>query len=359
MLILVFRELALQIFEQVQAISAPQSMKPVLITGGTDMRPQAIALAQRPHVVIATPGRLADHIKTSGQETIGGLNRVRMAVLDEADRLLTSGPGSMLPDVETCLSALPPSSERQTLLFTATLTPEVRALQSMPRAANKPPIFMTEIATETKGTIPPTLHQTYLKVPMTHREAFLHILLSTEANASKHTIIFCNRTNTADLLERTLRRLSHRVTSLHSLLPQSERTANLARFRASAARILVATDVASRGLDIPAVSLVINLDVPRNPDDYVHRVGRTARAGRRGDAVTLVGQRDVQLVLAIEERVGKQMEEWAEEGVNVESRVVRAGVLKEVGEAKREALGEIEEGRDVLGRKRNKLKKVR
>lgn len=91
----------------------------------------------------------------------------------------------------------------------------------------------------------------------------------------------------------------------------------------------------------------------------MHRVGRTARAGRRGDAVTLVGQRDVQLVLAIEERVGKQMEEWAEEGVNVESRVVRAGVLKEVGEAKREALGEIEEGRDVLGRKRNKLKKVR
>ena len=91
----------------------------------------------------------------------------------------------------------------------------------------------------------------------------------------------------------------------------------------------------------------------------MHRVGRTARAGRRGDAVTLVGQRDVQLVLAIEERVGRQMEEWAEEGVNVESRVVRAGVLKEVGEAKREALGEIEEGRDVLGRKRNKLKKVR
>ena len=91
----------------------------------------------------------------------------------------------------------------------------------------------------------------------------------------------------------------------------------------------------------------------------MHRVGRTARAGRRGDAVTLVGQRDVQLVLAIEERVGRQMEEWAEEEVNVESRVVRAGVLKEVGEAKREALGEIEEGRDVLGRKRNKLKKVR
>ncbi|KAL1964104.1 hypothetical protein VTN77DRAFT_7522 [Rasamsonia byssochlamydoides] len=353
------RELALQIFEQFKAISAPQSLKPILVTGGTDMRPQAIELSQRPHVVIATPGRLADHIQTSGEDTICGLKRVRMVVLDEADRLLSSGPGSMLPDVETCLSALPPSSERQTLLFTATVTPEVRALKSMPRSANKPPIFVTEIGTEDNATIPPTLKQTYLQVPMTHREAFLHVLLSTEGNSSKPAIIFCNRTKTADLLERMLRRLGHRVTSLHSLLPQSVRTANLSRFRASAARLLVATDVASRGLDIPSVSLVINFDVPRNPDDYVHRVGRTARAGREGEAVTLVGQRDVQLVLAIEKRVGRQMVQWEEEGVNIEGRIVRGGILKEVGEAKREAAGEIEEGRDVLGRRVNKLKKVR
>lgn len=353
------RELALQIYEQFKAISAPQNLKPILVTGGTEMRPQAIELAQRPHVVIATPGRLADHIQTSGEDTVCGLKRVRMVVLDEADRMLASGPGSMLPDVETCLSALPPSSERQTLLFTATVTPEVRALKSMPRPPNRPPIFVTEIATEDNATIPPTLKQTYLKVPMTHREAFLHVLLSTEGNSSKPAIIFCNRTKTADLLERTLRRLGHRVTSLHSLLPQSERTANLSRFRASAARLLVATDVASRGLDIPTVSLVVNFDVPRNPDDYVHRVGRTARAGREGEAVTLVGQRDVQLVLAIEKRVGRQMVEWQEEGVSIEGRIVRGGILKEVGEAKREAAGEIEEGRDVLGRRVHKLKKVR
>lgn len=331
----------------------------MLITGGTDMRPQAIALSQRPHVVIATPGRLADHIRTSGEDTIVGLKRVRMVVMDEADRLLTSGNGSMLPDVEVCLSALPPSSERQTLLFTATVTPEVRSLKSMPRPANRPPIFVTEIGTETHAPIPPTLKQTYLQVPMTHREAFLHVLLSTERNSTKPAIIFCNRTKTADLLERMLRRLSHRVTSLHSLLAQSERTANLSRFRASAARLLVATDVASRGLDIPNVSLVINFDVPRNPDDYVHRVGRTARAGREGESVTLVGQRDVNLVLAIEKRVGRQMVQWEEEGVSIEGRVVRGPTLKEVGEAKREATGEIEEGRDVLGRRVTKLKKVR
>lgn len=334
-------------------------MKPILITGGTDMRPQAIALGERPHVVIATPGRLADHIKTSGADTVAGLKRVKMVVLDEADRLLSSGRGSMLPDVETCLGALPPSTERQTLLFTATLTPEVTALKEMPPSEGKQPAFMTEIATDYQGKIPPTLKQTYLKVPMTHREAFLHVLLSTEENISKPVIIFCNHTKTADMLERMLRRLGHRATSLHSILPQSERTSNLARFRASAARILVATDVASRGLDIPSVTLVINFDVPRNPDDYVHRVGRTARAGREGEAVTMVGQRDVELVLAIEERVERQMEEWAQEGVSVESRVVRTSALKDVGAAKREAIGEIEEGRDVRGRKLNKLKKVR
>ncbi|KAK2805275.1 putative RNA helicase [Emmonsiellopsis sp. PD_5] len=355
------RELALQIYEQFKAISAPQSLKPILITGGTEMRPQAIALSQRPHVVIATPGRLADHITSSGADTICGLQRTRLVVLDEADRLLASGPGSMLPDIETCLGALPPSSSRQTLLFTATVTPEVRALKSMPRPANRPPIFMAEIGTENPSTtsLPPTLKQSYLQVPLTHREAFLHVLLSTDSNISKPAIIFCNRTKTANLLERMLRRLAHRTTSLHSLLPQSERTANLSRFRASAARILVATDVAARGLDIPSVGLVINFDVPRNPDDYVHRVGRTARAGRAGEAVTLVGQRDVQLVLAIEERVGRKMEEWSEEGVSVEGRVVRGGVLKEVGAAKREAMGEIEEGRDVLGRRTGRIKKVR
>ena len=352
------RELALQIFEQIKAISAPQALKPILITGGTEMRPQALALSRRPHVVIATPGRLADHIQTSGEDTIVGLCRVKVVVLDEADRLLASGPGSMLPDVETCLNALPPPQERQTCLFTATLTPEVMALKYLPRGKGRPPIFVCEVDTSDLA-VPPTLKQTYLQVPLTYRETYLHILLLTARNAAKKSIIiFCNRTATANLLERLLRLLEHRVTSLHSLLPQRERTDNLARFRASAARILVATDVASRGLDIPEVDLVINYDVPRNPDDYIHRVGRTARAGKKGDAVTLVGQRDVALFLAIEARIGVKLESYEEEGVNIETRVVRDG-LKDVGERKRIALLDIEEGRDVKGnRTRGKIRKL-
>ncbi|KAA6407098.1 MAG: ATP-dependent RNA helicase dbp8 [Lasallia pustulata] len=310
------RELALQIFEQIKAISAPQSLKPLLITGGADMRTQALALSQRPHIIIATPGRLADHITTSGADTTAALKRTRIVVLDEADRLLASGPGSMLPDIETCLSAHP-----------------------LPHP-------------------PPTLHQTYLQIPTQAREAYLHTLLLTPRNALKSTLIFTNRTQTATLLSRLLHALNHRSTSLHSLLPQAQRTANLARFRARAARILVATDVASRGLDIPDVELVVNYDVPRNPDDYVHRVGRTARAGRKGEAITMVGQRDVALVLAIEERVGRKMEEWKEEGVNVETRVVREG-LKVVGERKREVVVGMEEGRDERGNRiRGKIRRL-
>ncbi|KAK8143009.1 putative RNA helicase [Beauveria asiatica] len=352
------RELALQIYEQFRAVAAPQSLKVVLITGGADMRPQAIALKQRPHIIIATPGRLADHVRTSGEDTVCGLRRVRFIVLDEADRLLhAAGPGSMLPDVEECLSVLPPPTERQTLLFTATMTAEVRALEAMPRKPGKQPVFVCEVDTQTLA-VPATLSQYHLQVPVTHKEHYLHVLLLTEANVSKTVILFCNRTATADFLHHMLRLLDHRVTSLHSKLPQRQRIDNLARFRASAARILIATDVAARGLDIPEVGLVVNYDVPRDPDDYIHRVGRTARAGRAGEAVTFVGQRDVELVLAIEKRVGRDMEAWAEEGVNLETRVLR-DALKTVSEKKREALLEVEENKEVGGKRKRTKQKLR
>ena len=352
------RELALQIFEQFKAISAPQSLKAILVTGGADMRRQAIELGSRPHVVIATPGRLADHIRTSGEDTICGLRRVRYVVLDEADRLLhAAGPGSMLPDVKECLSVLPPATERQTLLFTATITPEVRALKDMPQKPGKQPVFVCEVDTQMLA-IPATLSQMHVQIPVTHKEHYLHVFLLTEVNAGKTIILFCNRTSTAEYLHHLLRLLDHRVTSLHSKLPQRQRIDNLGRFRASAARILVATDVAARGLDIPEVSLVINYDIPRDPDDYIHRVGRTARAGRKGEAVTFVGQRDVDLVLAIEKRVGREMDAWQEEGVNLETRVIR-DALKLVSEKKREALLEVEEGREVGGKRRRVKQKLR
>lgn len=357
------RELALQIYEQFQALGAPQSLKTVLIVGGTDMRPQAIALSQRPHIVVATPGRLADHVLNSGRDTVAGLSRSRVVVLDEADRLLSSdGPGSMLPDVETCLSALPPSTQRHTLLFTATVTPEVRALKALPRPKDRSPIFVSEISTENatpQALIPATLKQTYLQIPLTQKDSFLHALLSVRSVADlPSVIIFCNRIKMADLLHRVLKSLDHNVTCLHSKMPQSQRNQNLSSFRAQTSRLLIATDVAARGLDIPSTNLVINYDVPRNPDDYIHRVGRTARAGRSGTSITFVGQRDVELVLAIEEHIGSQMSEWKEEGVNVETRVTRGRILKDVGEARMEALRDVEGNRDIFGRRKKVLKRA-
>ncbi|RMZ84326.1 hypothetical protein DV738_g522, partial [Chaetothyriales sp. CBS 135597] len=326
------RELALQIYEQFLALGASQSLKAVLITGGSDMREQAIALSRRPHVVVATPGRLADHILTSGPETTAGLKRCKVVVLDEADRLLAPGHGSMLPDLNTCLSYLPDSKSRLTLLFTATVTPEVRALKALPRPPGKPPL--TPTAASVSRNSPPSI------------------------------IIFVNRTQTADILSRTLAMLGHPVTSLHSRLPQSQRNSNLTSFRAAKNRILVATDVASRGLDIPDVAFVINYDLPRSPADYVHRVGRTARAGKPGTSISFVTQRDVELQPSgsednMNDNEKKQnnddddggddrakMQEWKEDGVNLETRVARGRTLKDVGEARMEALREVEQGRD-------------
>ncbi|KAF8248180.1 DEAD-domain-containing protein [Wilcoxina mikolae CBS 423.85] len=348
------RELALQIAEQFKALGSPQSLKICLLIGGVDMRAQALQLATRPHVVIATPGRMADHIHSSGEDTICGLRRCKMVVLDEADRMLSE---TFADDLSECLNVLPKSGTgagRQTLLFTATMTDEVKMLKEMERQQGRREVFVCEVDTD-KVAIPPTLKQKYLLLNSHVREAYLHTLLSTPLNSTKSTIIFTNRTDTATLLTHILKLLEHRVTALHSSLPQSERISSLGRFRAEAARILVATDVASRGLDIPTVELVINFDVPRDPDDYIHRVGRTARAGKAGEAITFVTERDVTLVESIEERTGKKLEKYVDEPrVSLEGRVVRE-MLQLVSEKKRAAKLDIDEGRDENGKRKRRL----
>ncbi|KAJ2234788.1 putative RNA helicase [Coemansia sp. RSA 1722] len=324
------RELAYQIAEQFTVLGKGVNIKVSVVIGGVDMIAQALELARRPHIVVATPGRLADHIESNNTMHLRG---VRYLVLDEADRLLTD---TFAPDLAVIMKAIP--RERQTLLFTATMTESILALRDRPRKqadgnSQRPFVHLCDTR---EGSTVSSLVQNYIFVPSHVKEAYLvHLLMSNVSKLEKRSnslladdnsdddetsdtkplgtdksiIIFVGQCKTAETLRVMLFELGFRVTALHSKMPQQERLASLGKFRAQVVRILIATDVGSRGLDIPSVEMVINMHVPRDPDEYVHRVGRTARAGRGGRAVTIMSERDIKLIHNIEARVGKQMEE--------------------------------------------------
>ncbi|RUS16767.1 P-loop containing nucleoside triphosphate hydrolase protein [Endogone sp. FLAS-F59071] len=311
------RELAFQIAEQFRVLGKSINIKECVVVGGLDMMKQALELSRRPHVIIATPGRLRDHIQSSPEAV--HLSRLRFLVLDEADRLLSS---TFASDLESIFAHVP--SKRQTLLFTATMTESILALRQGDRT---PFVYQCDTRVSTVST----LTQSYVFVPSHVRETYLAYLLRCDDFAGKSTIVFCGRCATAELVTIMLKELGVRCTALHSEMTQQERLDSLGKFRAEVIKVLVATDVGSRGLDIPAVQLVLNYDVPRDPTDYIHRVGRTARAGRGGQAVTIVSERDVQLVQNIEQRTSKQMEEYK---IN-ENKILES--LTEVSTAKRVA----------------------
>ena len=325
------RELAMQIAEQFTALGSSMNIRVSIVVGGESIVKQALELQRKSHFIIATPGRLAHHILNSGEDTVGGLMRAKFLVLDEADSLLTS---TFAKDLNVCVSALPPKDKRQTLLFTATITDQVRALQDAPSQENKPPLYCYEVENVDNVAVPSTLKTEYILIPEYVKEAYLYHLLTSEEYKDSSAIIFVNRTMTAEIMRRTLKNLDIRVASLHSQMPQQERTNSLQRFRANAARVLIATDVASRGLDIPVVELVVNYDIPSDPDVYIHRSGRTARAGRRGDAISFITQRDISRIEAIETRINKKMEECTLVG---DTAVIRKS-LNKVTKAKRESL---------------------
>ncbi|KAF7313752.1 hypothetical protein HMN09_00532300 [Mycena chlorophos] len=319
------RELAFQIAEQLAVVGGPLSARTAVIVGGMDMMDQALELGKRPHIVVATPGRMVDHLKSSNGEW--DLSRVKFLVLDEADRLLNP---TFAPDLAVIFGALP--KDRQTCLFTATLTPSIDALvEAAPRPGKERPfIHRMAHAVETVET----LQQLYLLVPSHVREMYLFHLLCNPPEATIHlrrappepakpkgkkqqksvddqdmpeqpppTIIFCGRARTAAYLTNMLKTLSIRSTALHSRLTQRERLNSLALFRSFVVPVLICTDVAARGLDIEDVALVVNWDLPDEPEEYTHRVGRTARAGRGGVAISFVTERDEERVLKIEARI--------------------------------------------------------
>ncbi|KAF9312142.1 putative RNA helicase [Podila horticola] len=321
------RELAYQIAEQFNVLGKTINLKDVVIVGGMDMMPQAIALSKRPHIIIATPGRLRDHINSSGASGMN-LSKVKFLVLDEADRLLSE---TFADDLGGIFSVLP--EKRQTLLFTATMTDSILELagpkDGKPAPGAKPAPFVYQCKTAVSTVA--TLTQSYIFLPSYIRETYLAYLLRSDDFTKKSTIIFTGRCRTAETLRVMLRELGIACTALHSEMSQQERLNSLAKFRGGITTVLIATDVGSRGLDIPSVLLVLNYDVPRDPTDYIHRVGRTARAGRGGQAITMVSERDIELVHDIESRINKKMGEFPIS----ENKVLE--LLNEVTSAKRAA----------------------
>ncbi|XP_039084300.1 probable ATP-dependent RNA helicase DDX49 isoform X1 [Hyaena hyaena] len=365
------RELAYQIAEQFRVLGKPLGLKDCIIVGGmgtggpgrlwvgnprslrpplprptsstppADMVAQALELSRKPHVVIATPGRLADHLRSSNTFSI---KKIRFLVMDEADRLLEQGCTDFTADLETILSAVP--ARRQTLLFSATLTDTLRELQGL--ATNQPFFWEAQAPVRTVEQ----LDQRYLLVPEKVKDAYLVHLIQNfqDEHEDWSIIIFTNTCKTCQILCMMLRKFNFPTVALHSMMKQKERFAALAKFKSSIYRILIATDVASRGLDIPTVQVVINHNTPGLPKIYIHRVGRTARAGRQGQAITLVTQYDIHLVHAIEEQIKKKLEELSVEEAKVLQILTQVNVVRRECEIKLEAAN-FDEKKEINKRK--------
>jgi len=284
------RELAYQIADQFQVVGKPIGLRLAVIVGGMDMMTQGAELARSPHIVISTPGRLFDHLNSCHTFS---LKSIKYLVMDEADRLL-EGKGNFDEQLKRIFEELP--KNKQTLLFSATITDTLKKLQEV--ALNNP--FMWEAPVESVTV--DTLDQRYLLTPPDVKDGYLvHVVQKFRNDKPKGSIIvFTDTCKSCQILCMTLAELGFESLALHSMISQRDRIAALTRFRSNTVRILIATDVASRGLDIPSVELVVNHNVPTAPKEYVHRVGRTARAGRGGFSLTLISQHDIKLLHAIE-----------------------------------------------------------
>lgn len=257
------------------------------------MASQQMELAKKPHVIVATPGRVMDHLEnTKGFH----LKTIKFLIMDEADRLLSMDFDDSL---NRMLPALP--RHRQTLLFSATMTSKVSKLQ---RASLVKPV---KCEVSSKYDTAAGLTQNYLFIPMKYKYTWLAATMSMFKAYS--AMIFVDTCIMGQRLAIFLRHMGFSTISLHGQMSQAQRLGALNKFKAAAAKVMVATDVASRGLDIPAVDVVLNFDLPKNSKDYIHRVGRTARAGRNGRAITLVTQYDVEGFQRIEHMLGKKLDE--------------------------------------------------
>jgi len=284
------RELADQVAESVKRYSAQTPLRAAVVFGGVDIRPQKDALRQGCEVLIATPGRLLDHVEQRNVD----LGQVGILVLDEADRMLDMG---FLPDLERIIQLLP--QQRQGLLFSATFSNEIRKLA---RSYLNHPV---EIEVAARNATAETVTQiAYALTGEDKRAAVVHLVKSRGLN---QVIVFSNTKIGTARLARQLIQDGIRAESIHGDKSQLDRMRALEAFKAGELEVLVATDVAARGLDVAGVPCVINYDLPYNPEDYVHRIGRTGRAGASGEAIALFTPDEEKFLLEVEKLIGRKV----------------------------------------------------
>ena len=296
------RELAAQVAESFERYGKYNRLSMALLIGGVSFDEQDKKLDRGVDVLIATPGRLLDHFERGKLM----LTQVQVLVVDEADRMLDMG---FIPDVERICKLIP--FTRQTLFYSATMPPEIQRLTDQ--------FLHTPVRVEVArpATTATNITQEIVRVPANDwakRETLRKLVLE---NSVKNAIVFCNRKRDVDIVAKSLQKHGFSAAALHGDLDQSVRTKTLDAFRNGDVQLLVASDVAARGLDIPAVSHIFNFDVPFHPDDYVHRIGRTGRAGRSGHAFMLATPRDAKLVEAIEKLTGTAISARTMEGIEV------------------------------------------
>ncbi|HKY29158.1 MAG TPA: DEAD/DEAH box helicase [Pyrinomonadaceae bacterium] len=296
------RELALQIQKNYSELNYLKTNRSVLVIGGASIKTQIAELRRRPTIVIATPGRLLDLTERGAID----LSSVEVLVLDEADRMLDMG---FLPAIKQILAMLP--TTRQTLLFSATMSPTI---ESLARSTMRRPKL---VEVNPRGRAAQMVEQTAYSVSLENKTALLLDLLEQENTKEllAKVLVFTRTRRGSERLSHILKARNHKVNRIHADRSQPQREAALREFRAGHTRVLVATDIAARGLDVDAVSHVINYDVPAVPEDYVHRVGRTGRAGKQGKAITIVTPVDELSMKAIERLIGQPVKRIVPEGL--------------------------------------------
>jgi ATP-dependent RNA helicase DeaD len=284
------RELAMQVAEEINKIGQFKGIRALPIYGGQDILRQLRALKNRPHIIVGTPGRLMDHMR---RKTIR-LHEIEMVILDEADEMLNMG---FIEDINTILREVP--AERQTLLFSATMP---KPIQELARKFMQNPEL---ISVKTKEITVPNTEQHYIEVQESQKFDVLCRLLDLQS--PDLAIVFGRTKRRVDELFEALSKRGYSAEGIHGDLTQGKRDSVLRHFREGVTEILVATDVAARGLDITGVTHVYNFDMPQDPEGYVHRIGRTGRAGKTGLAVTLVTPREVSHLRLIEQITKRKM----------------------------------------------------